>query len=64
MKTVWILTLLALAAVGLSGCNLFGNNGCGQPQCSINGVNGAQRYATRPAVVDGTHLEAAPAPAR
>lgn len=73
MKTVWILTLLALAAISLSGCSscgggLFGNwfnrNDCCPPQCATNPVNGGQRYATRPLVADGTHLEAAAAPAR
>ena len=46
MKKVWILTLLAVAAVSLSGCSscgggLFGNwfnrgSNCGPPPCASN----------------------------
>lgn len=46
MKKVWILTLLAAAAVSLSGCSscgggLFGNwfnrgSNCGPPPCAAN----------------------------
>lgn len=47
MKRVWILTLLALAAVSLNGCSscgggLFGNwfnrgSNCGPPPCAAHG---------------------------
>ena len=46
MKKIWILTLLAVVAVGLSGCSscgggLFGNwfnrgDNCAPPPCSAN----------------------------
>lgn len=51
MKKIWILTLLAMAAVSLSGCSscggggLFGNlfnrgDNCGPPPCASNGGGG------------------------
>jgi hypothetical protein len=65
MKKLWILTLLALAAVSLNGCSscgggLFGNwfnrNDCCPPQCAVNGAaTDASRYAARP--VAGNHVE-------
>lgn len=67
MRTVWILTLLALSVIGLSGCNscrcgLFGRwfhrHDCCPPPCALN-TNATQRYAARPQVADDARPEVA-----
>lgn len=60
MKTVWILTLLALAAISLSGCSscgggLFGN-WFNRNDCCTTNTGGGMRYAAQVPVADGTHV--------
>lgn len=66
MKKIWILTLLALAAISLSGCSscgggLFGNwfnrgSNCGPPPCNT----GAVPYTTGSPVILGGPAEGGP----